>query len=113
VVEKIKRLMNGKLVVTYNALFDRRAFHHTDASWGLPKTPWKEIGKWRCAMYATSDLLCVGRLRWWKLSDAARYLELDLSDITLHSSLGDTILAGRVVLALLDFFRGKRSIGVS
>jgi len=107
---RLIEILTNTTVVTYNALFDRRAFHHTDRAWGLPTYPWKTIGTWACCMHATADLLCVGELRWWRLSKAAEKMGIKTDDITLHSSLGDTILAGRVVEFLIDFFEGKKTI---
>lgn len=110
IIDRIKTILSGKVVIAYNALYDRKAFHTSSKVWNLPKTDWAKISTWRCAMQATADLLCVDKLRWWRLSKAAEILKIDLSDIKLHSSLGDTILAARVVEALIKFSKGELEI---
>lgn len=103
---KILYLLQNKTVVTYNALFDRRAFHYSDRAWGLSRFGWKTWCRWRCAMYAIADLMCLDQLRWYKLIVIAQKLGLQTDDITLHSACGDTLLAGRVVRFIIDFFHG-------
>lgn len=103
---KILYLLQNKTVVTYNALFDRRAFHHSDRAWGFSRFNWKTWCKWKCAMYAIADLVCLDRPRWFKLIVIAQKLGLKTDDITLHSACGDTLLAGRVVRFIIDFFEG-------
>jgi len=107
---KILYLLQNKTVVTYNALFDRRAFHYSDRAWGLSRFGWKTWCRWKCAMYAIADLMCLDQLRWYKLIVIAQKLGLQTDDITLHSACGDTLLAGRVVRFMIDFFHGGVSV---
>ncbi len=103
-------MTKGHILIAYNALFDRRAFHRTDTKWGLPKFDWKGWGSWWCAMYASADLLCLERLKWFKLVVVAKKLGVGVDDIILHSSLGDTILALRVTNFLIEFSKGGKEI---
>lgn len=122
---QIQEILRGKLVLTYNALFDRNAFHITDKVWGLPRFDWKTMRdpfvttltttladtRWRCIMLATADLLTVSpKLKYFRLISASEILGIPTQDITLHSSRGDTLLAGRVMTFILDFFAGVSSV---
>lgn len=106
--EKILGLTKDQIVLTYNALFDRKAFHHSDAVWSLPRFDWKSWCQWRCIMLAAGDLLTLDpNLRWFKLFVVAEILDISTKDLVLHSSMGDTILAGRVMRFIIEFFRGR------
>lgn len=121
---QIQEILRGRLVLTYNALFDRNAFHITDKVWGLPRFDWKTFTgfadtlaitftrvQWRCIMLATADLLTVSpKLKYFRLISASEIFGIPAEDITLHSSGGDTLLAGRVMTFILDFFAGVTSI---
>lgn len=118
---RVQEILRGKLVLTYNALFDRNAFHITDKVWGLPRFDWKTMRdplvttltsvRWRCIMLATADLLTVSpKLKYFRLISASEILGIPTQDITLHSSRGDTLLAGRVMSFILDFFAGVSSV---
>ena len=118
---RVQEILRGKLVLTYNALFDRNAFHITDKVWGLPRFDWKTMRdplvttltsvRWRCIMLATADLLTVSpKLKYFRLISASEILGIPTQDITLHSSRGDTLLAGRVMTFILNFFAGVSSI---
>lgn len=107
----ILELTRGQIVLAYNALFDRKAFHRSDRTWDLEKFDWKKHSEWRCIMLAVGDLLSLDpKMRWFKLFIAAEMLGISKEDLTLHSASGDTILAGRVMTFILDFFEGKVSI---
>lgn len=107
----ILELTQGQIVLAYNALFDRKAFHRSDRAWGLGKFDWKKHSEWRCIMLAVGDLLSLDpKIKWFKLFIAAEMLGIPREDLTLHSSQGDTILAGRVMKFILDFFKGKVNI---
>lgn len=110
---QVQEILRGKLVLTYNALFDRNAFHITDKVWELPRFDWKKFAntRWRCIMLATADLLTVSpKLKYFRLISASEILGIPTQDITLHSSRGDTLLAGRVMSFILDFFAGVSSV---
>lgn len=107
----ILNITKDQVVLTYNALFDRKAFHHTDSTWGLPRFDWKGWCQWRCIMLAAGDLLTLDpNLRWFKLFVVAEMLDISIKDLVLHSSMGDTILAGRVMRFIIEFFQGKVSV---
>ena len=124
---QIQEILRGRLVLSYNALFDRNAFHVTDKVWGLTRFDWKSFSgglapssivlvttQWRCIMLATSDLLTITpRLRYFRLISASEILGISSEDIALHSSKGDTLLAGRVMTFILDFFAGVSSVPFS
>jgi DNA polymerase III epsilon subunit-like protein len=110
ILPTIKEILSNQIVVTYNALFDRRAFHKSDQVHGLQKFDWKSFCKWRCAMYATADFLCLTDLRWIKLKNAAEILKIDFHDINFHSALGDTTLALRVTKYIIEFFSKRPKI---
>lgn len=72
--EEICRLMDGRIVVTYNAKFDREVFYTTSELYGL-KMP---NCQWHCAMQA-----------WWTFNDLP-YTKLPYSE---HRALGDATAA--------------------
>lgn len=101
---KIKTILEGKLLVVYNATYDRKMFHQTAERHGLPKTEWKEICEWHCAMNAFSEFYGEwndyhGNYRWQKLSVAARHVGAAVDNA--HDALGDCLMAVNVAKAML------------
>lgn len=101
---KIKTILEGKLLVVYNANYDRKMFHQTAERHGLPKTEWKEICEWHCAMNAFSEFYGEwndyhGNYRWQKLVTAAAHCGVTIADA--HSALGDCYMALAVTKHML------------
>lgn len=51
----VTQALTGVNVVCYNAVYDRKMLHKTAERWGMPKTDWKAIGAWYCAMEAIAE----------------------------------------------------------
>jgi len=101
---KIKQILDGKLLVVYNATYDRKMMHQTAERWELPKIEWKEICEWHCAMEAFAEFYGEyneyrGNYRWQKLVVAARHCELPTDDA--HDALADCLMTLGVVKHML------------
>lgn len=93
---KIKTLLEGKLLVVYNAVYDRKMMHQTAERHGLPKVEWKDICSWHCAMEAFAEFYgdynrYRGSYRWQKLVIAARHCGVPYEDA--HNALVDCQMA--------------------
>lgn len=101
---KIQEILNGQLIVVYNAVYDRKIMHQTAERWELPKIEWKEISTWLCAMEAFAEYYgdwndYRGNYRWQKLVTAVRHF--DILPNNAHSALGDCLMTLGVVQHML------------
>jgi len=102
---KIKGILDGHLLVVYNATYDRKMMHKTAERHDLPKTEWKEVAEWHCAMLAFAELYgdwnnYHGNYRWQKLTVAARYCRVPVD--AAHDALGDCLMTLGVVRYMLE-----------
>lgn len=102
---QIKQILDGKLLVVYNAVYDRKIMHRTQERWELPKIEWKEISTWLCAMEAFAEFYgdynsYRGSYRWQKLVTAARHFGINPENA--HSALGDCKMTLAVTQAMLN-----------
>lgn len=105
---KIDALIRGRNIIVYNATYDRSMFHRSSEAHGLPKTEWKDIAAWHCAMLPFSEIFGEwndyhGNYRWQKLTTAARYYLLPVENA--HSALGDCLMTLGVVRAMVEEVR--------
>lgn len=101
---KVKSTLEGKLLVVYNATYDRGMMYQTAERHKLPKTKWKDISTWLCAMDAFSEFYgewnsYYSSYRWQKLEFAARHLGIEA--VNAHTALGDCIMALGVTKGML------------
>ena len=94
VVDNLRNTLNGKHVIVYNAVYDRRMLHQSAEAAGIEKTDWKAISRWWCAMEGFAEIYgdynpMRRSYRWQKLSTAARYYGISVVDE--HSALGDCL----------------------
>lgn len=104
IAENLRHVLDGKLLVVYNAVYDRKMMHKSLERHNLPKIEWKEVCKWHCAMEAFAEHYgdwndYRGNYRWQKLVTAARYCRVPVSDA--HSALGDCKMTLGVVMHML------------
>lgn len=102
---KVKKILDGQLLVVYNATYDRKMMHKTAERHDLPKTEWKEVAEWHCAMLAFAELYgdwndYHGNFRWQKLVTAARYCRVTVD--SAHDALGDCLMTLGVVRYMLE-----------
>lgn len=102
---KIKTLLEGKLLVVYNATYDRGMMHQTAELHGLPKTEWKEVAEWFCAMEAYAEFYGEynewhGNYRWQRLSFAADNCGVEVANA--HNALGDCLMTLGVVKHMIE-----------
>lgn len=107
ITDQVKTILQsaGNLVV-YNAVYDRKMMHKSAERAGLPKTEWKEICKWWCAMEAFAEEYgdwndYHGSYRWQRLTTAARHYGIQVNGA--HSALGDCLMTLAVVKAMAAF----------
>lgn len=92
----IESIVSGKLLVVYNATFDRGMMHKSQERHNLPKIEWKEIAAWYCAMEAFAEFYGEynayrGNYKWQKLVVAARHCNQPTDDA--HDALADCLMA--------------------
>jgi DNA polymerase-3 subunit epsilon len=90
----IKEVLRNKLVVTYNATFDRQLLHQSDRAANLPAFDYCETNKWYCAMIAFAERYGEfnayrGNYKWQKLSTARNFFGIAEQDN--HRALGDAL----------------------
>ncbi len=99
----IKYLLTNNQVIVYNATFDRGMLHKSAEAWGLPKTDWKKIASWHCAMLEFAPIYGEwndyrGSYKWQSLSTAASHYKVTVKNA--HSALGDCLMTLAVVKAM-------------
>lgn len=100
---QVMALTAGKTIIVYNAIYDRRILHQSDAAHGLPETDYKHDARWLCVMEAYSHHYGGDRnyrrsYAWKSLAFAAQHLGLAPSPTDQHTALGDC----RTTLAVLQ-----------
>lgn len=101
----IKKVLSGRLVITYSADFDYRMIMQSAILAGVKDASLPVMGFF-CAMQLYShfrgELGNYGTYRWHKLEAAAQQCKLEY-DATLHRALADAELARRVFLAMSEY----------
>jgi DNA polymerase III subunit epsilon len=103
VVSDIKRHLDGKDVIVYNAIYDRKMLHFSAEHAGIEKIDWKSFSNWICAMNAFSPIYGEwnnyhGNYKWQKLSTAAKYYGVSVQNA--HSALGDCLMTLGIVMEM-------------
>jgi DNA polymerase III subunit epsilon len=101
---KIKQILDGQILVVYNAIYDRSFMHQTQELHNLPKIEWSEICQWNCAMEAYAEFYGqinprFGTYTWQKLVFAAQNCGVAVENA--HSALGDCLMTLGVVNYML------------
>lgn len=101
---EVQRILNGRDLIVFNAVYDRKMMHQSAEKAGLPKVEWKEISRWHCAMEAFAEVYgdynsYRGNYRWQKLTTAATYYGLTVQNA--HSALGDCLMTLGVCQAMV------------
>lgn len=96
-------LLHDKIVVAYNATFDRRIIHQTDRAHGFADTDWQGMTGWYCAMEAFAERYGQfnnyrGTYTWQKLTVACDYYRLERFDA--HGAEDDAKATLRLVQAM-------------
>ena len=92
--------IKGKVVITYNATFDRQMFHCSDDTWELSRYEYKHISTWECAMTAYAPYhgdwnSQYNDWRWAKLTDAMHEQKLPVVDA--HRAYGDALMTWKLL----------------
>jgi DNA polymerase-3 subunit epsilon len=96
-------LLTGCDVIAFNAVFDRKMMHKSAEAVGLPKTDWKTLGRWWCAMLAFSEIYGLrdrqrAGFRYQSLQTAAKHYGIRVSGA--HTALDDCLTTLAVVKAI-------------
>lgn len=107
VAEVLKTLLFGQVVVTYNAVYDRKMLHQSAEIWDMPKIDWKSLATFHCAMEAYAEYYGQWNnyhksYTWQKLSVAAKSEDLLVENA--HSALGDCVMTLGVIGAMLRWW---------
>lgn len=105
IAENLKHVLEGKILVVWNAIYDRKMMHKSLERHNLEKIEWKEICEWHCAMEAFAEFFGEWNdyhksYRWQRLSTAARFCRVEVKDT--HSALGDCIITLGVTKFMLE-----------
>lgn len=98
-------LLDGRDVIAYNAVFDRKMMHQSAQAWGLPKVDWKTFSRWWCAMEAFSELYGEsnsyrrGGFKYQSLKTAAAHYRVPVE--RAHTALADCMTTLAVVRAMI------------
>lgn len=103
IAPQVQAIINGKDLLVYNAIYDRKMMHQSGETAGMTKIEWREIATWVCVMEAYAEFhgdwnAYRGNYRWQKLTDAAWRLGLERKNA--HSALGDCLMTLGVVKGL-------------
>lgn len=106
VVDQIKKILSGRSVVVYNAVYDRKMMHKTQERWEGEKIEWKEICDFHCAMEAYAAYYGEwnsyrGSFKWQSLRNAAKHL--NIPRVSEHRAYGDcwtTLVVCRTMIGL-------------
>jgi DNA polymerase III subunit epsilon len=104
VSEQVVPLLDGRDVIAYNAVFDRKMMHQSAQAWGLPKVDWKTFSRWWCAMEAFSELYGEsnsyrrGGFKYQSLKTAAAHYRVPVE--RAHTALADCMTTLAVVRAM-------------
>ncbi len=101
----VQRILTGRNVVIYNAVYDRKMMHQSAEAAGSPPIVWKELAHFWCAMEAFAEIFADWNdyrqsYRWQKLSKAAECYAV--KEGGAHSALGDSLTTLAVVRAMAD-----------
>lgn len=102
--ERLVPMLEGRHVIAYNAVFDRKMMHKSAEIAGLPKIDWKAFSRWWCAMLAFSEVYGMasshqrGRYRYQSLKTAARHYSVPVQ--REHTALDDCRTTLAVVKAM-------------
>jgi DNA polymerase III subunit epsilon len=91
--DHVKDILQGNIVVTYNATFDRKLLHQTDRVNGIPETLYAEQSFWFCAMTAFAERHgdwndYRANFKWVTLRNAIAYAGIQPSG-EFHGALSD------------------------
>lgn len=93
-------ILDGKVVIVYNAIYDRKMMHRSAEHAGMEKIDWKTFSSWYCAMLAFAEFYgdwndYYQSYKWKPLSFAAQHCGVNVQDA--HTALGDCLMTLGVV----------------
>jgi len=104
IAQQVQDILRGRDLIVYNAVYDRKMMHQSAEACQMPKTEWKEICNWYCAMLAYAEIYGDWNeyrqsYRWQKLTYAMDMQKLKIS--AAHTALGDALMTLALVKSLV------------
>ena len=101
----VVNLITGRDVIVYNAVYDRSMLHLSDEAAGVPRTDYRLLADWACAMEWYAEIYGSWNdyhrsYRWQSLSNAMA--QQDLPIIEAHRALGDVKMTLSLIRKLIN-----------
>jgi DNA polymerase III epsilon subunit-like protein len=95
ILPQLTPILTGTNVVVYNATYDRKLLHQSAEGWNVPKTDWKTLSPWHCAMQVFAEIYGDWNdwhqsYRWQRLSTACQYYKIPV--VGAHGALADCLM---------------------
>jgi DNA polymerase-3 subunit epsilon len=105
IAPRVRDILNGKDLIVYNAVYDRKMMHQSAERAGIEKIEWKEVARWLCAMEAYAEFHgdwneYRGSYRWQKLATAAA--RFGVSSDYWHDALADCRMTLGIINGLVE-----------
>lgn len=106
----VRDIVRGRDLIVYNAVYDRKMMHQSAEACQMPKTEWKEVAHWYCAMLAYAEVYGDWNdyrqsYAWQKLTVATQQQGLNIS--AAHTALGDALMTLALVKKLASLHKGE------
>jgi len=101
IANDLKRILEGRVVVVFNLLFDSRLLHQTAAAFGDSLEWWEKVKSY-CAMYLAADVYGpTNQYGTISLKKATIAAGIEWTEIA-HSAVGDALMTAKLIRAIDD-----------
>jgi DNA polymerase-3 subunit epsilon len=95
IAPQVREIIEGRDLIVYNAVYDRKMMHQSDEHWSSVRTNWRELCRWHCAMEAYAEHFgdwnsWHNSYRWQSLTNAM--FQQNLPTQEAHTALGDCLM---------------------
>lgn len=100
IAPEVRRQLEGRNIIVYNAKFDRMMLHQSAEKNGLAKVDWKTISNWYCAMEMFAEYRGLwdeyhGNYKWARLGVAMQFFGIQGGQF--HTAIDDCMNTLQVV----------------
>lgn len=108
--DDVEKVLKGKHVIIYNAVYDRKMLHKSDEAAGLERRDWRSLATWHCCMEAYAEMRGVwndyhGSWRWHKLTEAC--MQQGIAVANAHDALGDCLMTLKLMERMKQVYQPK------